>query len=152
MDRQSFEEQDKSWMDATKKEREKKVPSAIMKGFSASIESKIRQNQPSLEIKFKSKRVWVPVWAPVFAVLVIGSVLVLRSPAGTSRGVLQYAPDKTVQLAQANVTQLSDEIAALREIGAWTDEDEKSIGVITDAELEDLELANARSDSKIRLA
>lgn len=149
MDHKSFEEQDKSWMDATKTEREKKAPSAIMKGFSASVESKIRQHQPSLEIKLKPRSAWVPVWAPVFAVLVIGSLLVLRMPVGMKDASL---PIKTIELAQANVTQLSDEIAALREIGAWTDEDENSVGAITDAELDDLELANVHSDPNIRFA
>ena len=149
MTKESFEKQDKSLMDALKDAREKQVPPVIMKNFSASVEAKIREKQPSFEIKFKPKRAWVPVWVPVFAVLVIGSVLVLRLPVG-----VKEIPDspKIIELAQANTAQLSDEVAELRELGVWTDEDEKSIGVITDAELEDLELANARSDSKIRLA
>ena len=150
MDQKSFEEQDKSWMDAVKSDREKKVPPAILKGFSASVEAKIRQNQPSLEIKYKSKRAWIPVWASVFAVMILGSLLVLRLPAGIKE--VRVTSVKTIELAQANVTQLSDEIAILREIGAWTDDDEKSVGVTTDAELEDLELAKANMASQIRLA
>ncbi len=127
MAKESFEKQDQSLMEALKNVRDKKVPAAIMKNFSAAVESQIRENQPKLELQFKPKRFWMPVWAPVFAVLMIGSLLVLRLPVG--------------ELAQANVNQLSDDIAALRELGAWTDDDERSAGVVTENDVEDLELA-----------
>ena len=56
MTKESFEKQDKSLMDALKDAREKQVPPVIMKNFSASVEAKIREKQPSLEIKFKPKK------------------------------------------------------------------------------------------------
>lgn len=139
MDNGSFEKQDRSLMEALKSIRDKKIPDAIMKDFSASVESKIREKQPSLEIQIKPKRSWVPVWAPVFAVLMIASLLALRLPMGPRETPLALSP-RMVQLAQANVNELSDDIAALRELGAWTDDDEKSVGVNPESELEDLEL------------
>ena len=149
MTKESFDKQDKSLMDALKDAREKQAPPVIMKNFSASVEAKIRERQPSLEIRFKPKRAWVPVWAPVFAVLVIGSVLVLRSPVGIRE--IPASP-KIIELAQANAAQLSDEIAELRELGVWTDEDEKSSGVISESDMDDLEFSSADNvNSEIRL-
>lgn len=148
MAKESFEGQDHSWMERLKGVREKKVPPIFLKGFADSVESQIRKTQPSLEIQLKPKRTWVPVWTPVLVVLIIGSLLVLRLPVGMRQ---IPAPVKTIELAKANVTQLSDEIAALREIGAWTDEDEKSAGVTTENDAEDLELSNANINSETQL-
>ena len=142
MENESFEKQDRSLMETLKGVRDKKIPSVMMKNFSVSVEDKIRERQPSLEIQVKPKRSWVPVWAPVFAVLMIGSLLVLRLPMG-SREMPLTPSSVPVQLAQANVNELSDDIAALRELGAWTDDDEKSAGIGTESELEDLELSKA---------
>ena len=99
MTNQSFDEQDRSLMDRLKPAREKKVPPGALKGFSASVEARIREKQPSLEIQFKPKRAWIPVWAPVFAVLIIGSLLVLRMPVGV-QGI--SPTPKIVEFTQAN--------------------------------------------------
>ena len=139
MEKESFEKQDQSLMEALKNVRDKKVPSAIMKNFSAAVESKIRESQPTRELQFKPKRSWMPVWAPVLAVLMIGSLLVLRLPIGL-REIPMNSTARPIQLAQANTNQLSDDIAALRELGAWTDDDERSAGVATENDAEDLEL------------
>ena len=149
MANQFFDEHDRSLMDRLKPAREKKVPPGVLKGFSASVEARIREKQPSLEIQFKPKRAWIPVWAPVFTVLIIGSLLVLRIPIG-----LQGIPPTlgTVEIAQANASQISDEIAALREVGVWTEDDEKSAGVSTESDVEDLELSNPNSSSEAPLA
>ena len=129
-------------MERLKPIRQKKVPPEILKGFSASIEARLRKNQPSLEIKLKPKRSWIPVWAPVFVVLIIGSILVLKMPPN--------APDillvpKTVELAQATPNQISDEIAVLSEVGAWTEDDEKSAGVPAEGNDKELDLSKAVS-------
>ena len=135
MTNRSFDQQDRSWIERLKTAREQKVPPVILKGFSASVAARIREKQPSLELKIRQKRSWVPVWAPVFAVLIIGSILVLRLPIG-----MQGVPltPKTVELAQANTSQLSDEIAALSELGVWTDEDERSVGVPAENDTDEL--------------
>ena len=141
----SFDKEDEFLMNALKGAREKQVPPAILKNFSASVEQKIREKQPSLEVKFKPKKAWIPVWAPVFAVLIIGSVLVLKLPPGMRE--MPSSP-KTIELAQANTAQITDEITELKELGAWTDEDEKSTGLATENDAEDLELSNANNSSE----
>ncbi|OIO37914.1 MAG: hypothetical protein AUJ72_03630 [Candidatus Omnitrophica bacterium CG1_02_46_14] len=140
MDHRSFDEQDKAWMERFKTKREEKVPQEILKGFSAGVEAQIRQNQPSLEVQWKPKRRWLPVWTPVLAVLIIGSIVVLRIPMS-----------KTVELAQATPSQISDEIADLSEVGAWTEEDDKSTGVVLNHEIDELELSKgvSRQDTKL---
>ncbi len=151
MTNELFDQQDKSLMERLKAVREQKVPPAIMKGFSASVEKRIREKQPSLEIQFKPKRSWVRAWVPVMTVLVIGSILVLRLPIGM-RGMPVAPTNQTVELAQANSNQLTDEIAALTEVGAWTEEDEKSTGLPTENDIEDLELSRSIPSSDTRLA
>ncbi len=142
MGNESFDQQDRTLMERLKTAREKKVPPEILKGFSASVAARIREKQPSLEVKFKPKKLWIPVWAPVFAVLIIGSVLVLRMPVGM-QGIVMTP--KTVELAQANADQISDEIAALSEVGVWTEDDEKSTGVLLENDMEELELSKVVS-------
>ena len=56
------------------------------------------------------------------------------------------------ELAQANVSQLSDEIAALSELGVWTEDDEKSVGDASDSSLEELELTRNQTQSDKPLA
>ena len=143
-----FDQQDRSLMEHLKTVREKRIPPAILKGFSASVVALIREKQPSLEIKMKPKKSWVPVWAPVFAVLIIGCVLVLRLPIA-SQGIPLMT--KTVELAQANTNQLSDEIVTLSELGVWTEDDEKSSGVPTENDTDELELSKAISHSDTKL-
>ena len=145
MTHQSFDDQDRSMMDRLRLVREKKVPPVILKGFSASVEARIREKQPSLEVQLRPKKSWIPVWAPVFAVLIIGSILVLRIPIG-----MQGIPPtlRTVEFTRANPGQISDEIAALREMGVWTEDDEKSAGVTMESDAEDLELSNPHSSSE----
>ncbi len=145
----SFEEQDRQMMERLKPARDKKVPQEILKGFSASVEAKIREKQPSLEMRFKPQRTWLPVWAPVFAVLVIGSILVLRMPMSAHDILLT---PETVELAQANTSQISDEITDLSDVGAWTEEDAKSAGIPSDSDIEELELSKAVSSPDTKLA
>jgi len=149
MTNKSFDEQDKFLMERLKTTREKKVPLVILKGFSDSIFARIREKQLNPALEIKPRRSWVPVWAPVFAVLIIGSVLVLRLPISMQR--VPSIP-KTVQLAQANTSQLSDEIATLSELGVWTEDDEKSAGVSTENDIEELELSEALSHPDTKLA
>ena len=129
-------------MERLKSAREQKVPPVLLKGFSASVTARIREKEPSLELKIKPRRSWIPVWAPVFAVLTLGSVLVLRLPIGMQGGP---SISKTAEFAQAQPGQLSDEIAALSELGVWTDEDERSAGVSAENDTDDLELSKAVS-------
>ena len=137
MTNENFEKMDESLMKGLKEAREKKVPPKVLKGFSASVEARIRENQPAVELQTASKRSFVPAWAPVFAVLVITLAVVLRNPS-------QFNPSApispVIQIASANVSDISEEIATLRELEVWTDEDERSIGVLSENSADELEL------------
>ena len=148
MTNESFDQQDRLLMERLKDARERKTPPEILKGFSESVGARIREKQPSLEIKLTPKNSWIPAWVPVLAVLMIGSLLVLRMPIGMQGISLTPA---TVELAQANASQISDEIAALSEVGVWTEDDEKSAGLLAENDLEESELSKAVSHLDTRL-
>ena len=128
-----FEKMDEQWMKLTQELREKKVSDGILKGFSTSVERRILSKQQI------AKRAWAPAWVPAMAVLVIASVVALRSP-------MLFAPAqpiaKTMDYAQRHDTDnVVDEIAALKEMGVWSDSDEALLGENDEAGMEDLDLA-----------
>ena len=140
MNEKQFEKMDNEWMKATKDVREKKVSDGILKGFSASVERRILGAESRT-----SKRpapAWPAgrlAWVPAMAVLVIASVVVLRSP-------MMFQPTAlippTVDYAQLPDTENIDaEIAALKEVGAWNDADDALLGAGDEAEMEALELS-----------
>ena len=134
MSEQHFEKMDQEWIKATQELREKKVSDGILKGFSASVERRI------LSHKQTPHRAASPAWAPAMIVLVIASVVVLRTPMLST----PFAPIvKTVDYAQLqNTENVNDEIAALKELGVWNEEDEVLLGAADAELLEDLELSS----------
>ena len=133
MNEKQFEKMDNEWMKATKDVREKKVSDGILKGFSASVERRI------LGAESRTSKRPALAWVPAMAVLVIASVVVLRSP-------MMFQPTAlippTVDYAQLPDTENIDaEIAALKEVGAWNDADDALLGAGDEAEMEALELS-----------
>ncbi len=117
MTKEPFEKMDESLMRRMKDLRERNIPPEILKGFSASVEARIREKEAPV-FQARPARSFIPVWVPALAVLIV------------SVGLAVYVPhSSTIQLASANVAEISEEIAALRELGVWTEEDEKAIGV-----------------------
>ena len=115
MTQEPFEKMDESLMQRMKDLRERNIPPEILKGFSASVESRIREKQtPAFEAR--PRRSFLPVWVPAFAVLILAVGLMLYVPRSSD-----------IQLASAEVTEISEEITTLRELGVWTEEDEQTL-------------------------
>ena len=134
MSEKQFEKMDEQWMKSTKDLREKKVSDGILKGFSASVERRIASEPQA------PKRARALVWVPAMAVVVIASAVVLRTP--TLSQPTAIAP-QTVDYAQLPDTDnIDEEIAALKEVGAWNDADDVLLGAGEEADMEDLELSN----------
>ena len=149
MTKEPFEKMDESLMKALKNLRERNVPPQVLKGFSASVTARIRQKEGAKEFQAAPEKSFVPVWVPVFAVLMIALVVVLNSH-------FKWNPSSSLvlspaQLVFANVSDISDEIATLSELGAWTEEDEKAVGVSTENNLDDLDLTNASPQNNTTL-
>ena len=141
---EQFKEMDEKFMSQMKPLRDQRVSEGMLKGFSASVERRLtlRQETPrrSTAVSFA--------WAPVMAVLVIGSVLVLRSPVTPVS--LQTVPGGAIELAQAVTDEeVQAEIAILNELGLL-DEDlaEEILGeeALMDA---DVELTRAGSQAAL---
>ena len=125
MKEHDFKDQDQKMMDAMKSRRDKKVPWEIQKGFAAAVEEKIRERGKKRSFGWFPERAWVPAAVPVFAVLILAVVVTLRLPSRETASPLSAGP--TVELAQA-VPAVSEDIAALRELGEWSDEEEVALG------------------------
>ena len=134
MNEQQFEKMDEQWMKSTKELREKKVSDGILKGFSTSVERRLTAaGEPA------PKRVWTLAWVPAMAVLVIASSVILKSPQLSQPTALM---PQTVEYAQLPDTDsINEEIAALKEVGAWNDADDALLGDTEEAGMEDLELS-----------
>ena len=115
MTQEPFEKMDESLMRRMKDLRERNIPPEILKGFSASVESRIREKQAPV-FEARPRRFFMPVWVPAFAVLIVAVGLVFYVPRSSD-----------IQLASADVAEISEEITTLRELGVWTEEDEQTL-------------------------
>ena len=120
-----FEKMDESLMKDFKALREKEIPREIMKGFSTSVEREILKKQDQKVFRPGWFRKWTPVFVPALGVLVIvvGSIL-LKGP------LLNHVPvssNTSLPLALSVVSDLSEEIQALEELGVWTEADDRAV-------------------------
>ena len=129
MSEKNFEKMDQEWMKSTKELREKKVSDGILKGFSTSVERRILAKEQA------PKPARVLSWVPAMAVLVVAFVVVMRLPDRQAGTPVDYA-----QLSEMD--NIDDEIAALKEVGAWSDADDALLGGDDEALLEELELSD----------
>ncbi len=122
---ENFEKMDQELKQNLKPLSEVPVPSRLLQGFSASVIRKIQaegapQSEP--ETFRGSKAVWL---VPTFAVLVLASTVLWRSDLWRS---VVSEPVGMIQMA-TNVSTISEEIDALRDLGAWTEEDDASVEI-----------------------
>jgi len=145
---QAFKKMDAALMKATEKYRSAEASETRPSGFSDDVLQNIRdrQSQKSPSPAF-GLRLALPVFAPVFAVLVLGVYLVLRDP-GVPNPLLR---EGAVQLAFNTATNVDEEIAVLKAIGAWTEEDEVAAGVAGDWS-DDVEISSTQSSQARHLA
>ena len=134
MNEQNFEKMDQEWMNATKEIREKKVSEGMLKGFSASVERRI------LATERPTRNAWTASsWVPAMAILLLASLVVLRLPS-TFKPVAPVS--QSVEYAQLHDSNgVSEEIAALKEVGAWNEADDALFGGGDETIAEDLELS-----------
>lgn len=96
--------------------REKKVSSELLKNFSASVEDKIYAKQTKGSFKFIPRSFGVRFAVPVFAVLILASIIVFHNPLNS-------------HISIANASEIDEDIAVLRDLGAWSEEDEAAADV-----------------------
>ncbi len=132
MDDKKFKEMDQSLMKKMESLREQKVSEGMLRGFSTSVERRISMGAQVAE----RRPVGGLLWVPVLAVMVMASVVVLRSPV------------QDIQLAQAvaPASDMEDEIAVLAELGVL-DEFEDAELLAEDGALldENIELTQGRA-------
>ena len=146
MKKEPFEELDKSLMEKLKDQRERKVPWEILRGFSASVEQRISATKPRrirphgvrsfvdgfADAVWRTRQAPQPrVWIPVLAVMVLAFFAVIHLPGGVIP-----TPGVAMEPAQGNGSELATEIAALRDLGVWTEDDEAEL---SESDLEELE-------------
>ena len=139
------EKMDQELMRASKELREKEVSEGMLKGFSASVERRILARKQD----GSPKRFLLPALVPALAVMMLASLVVLRSPMVST----PQAP-QSLDYAQldAGQTDIEEDIAALKEIGAWSEEDESVIGATDEAIAQELELSSSPAKDRTNIA
>ncbi len=131
MNDKQFHEMDQTLMNKIKPLRDKKISDGILKGFSMSVERRISAKEEVAPVR---KSTFLnAAWVPAFAMVLIASFIVLRSP------ILPTSPVQYAQVAAASSEDVQDEIEVLKELGVWDEvEDGAAIGdeEVLDADLE----------------
>ena len=134
MDDKEFKKIDELMMKKMEPLREQRVSEGMLKGFSTSVERRISGpvRSPAASFEGRGRLLWVP----VLAVMVLASVVVLRSPV------------QNIQLAQAiaPAAEVEDEIAVLAELGVLDEFEDAELLAEEDVFLdENMELTQSRS-------
>ncbi len=123
MNDKDFKNLDEAMMKNMAPLRDKKVSDGILKGFSASVERKIRSNDAPAAAPVRR---FAPVWVPTLAVMILASVVVLRSPVTTTQPVTFLSASE--ELAQSvDSEDIQNDMALLKELGELTDEEEATV-------------------------
>ena len=126
MNDKDFHKMDETWMKKTQPIREKEVSDGMLKGFSASVERRVeaRRGDPAGRPYTGPGAAFRPAWAPMLAVLVLASVVVLRSPVVPNTYL--NSTGSSMELAQAisEEEQLQQEVEVLQELGVWEESEE----------------------------
>lgn len=136
MAKDSFEKMDKFWSDKLDQEKKKEISPELLKNFSQSVEDKLRAKEAK---KFRLPEISlsglfrVRTLVPVLAVMVLASIVAIRLPMGLNQAPIL----ENLQMSQAFATPIESEIAALKELGVWTDDDETAVDL---SSIEDLEV------------
>lgn len=109
MENQSFNSVDEKIFEKLKKSREKKVPGELMTNFSSDVEEKLRKKSARPGFSWNGANAWAMAGVPAFAVLVLASFMVFKTPA--------------VEIAQLPSPELSDEAMMAALIDSMDDED-----------------------------
>ncbi len=130
--KENFEKTDEAFMKKLRPLRERRLNERLLSGFTASVERKIASAGSPVGAGIRR-------WAPFTAApAILGLVALLW---------ITY-PAENVQLAQlSDPDALSAEIAALKDLGEWTEADER--GVWTQEESLEIELSQVETPSRI---
>jgi hypothetical protein len=123
MNDKEFKNLDEAMMKSMKPLRDKKVSEGMLKGFSASVERKIQAGDAPAPAPVRR---WAPMWVPTLAVMILASVVVLRSPVTTTQPVtFLSAPVELAQLV--GTEEIQSDMELLKELGELTDEEEAAV-------------------------
>ncbi|MBI3307551.1 MAG: hypothetical protein HYZ84_07090 [Candidatus Omnitrophica bacterium] len=131
-----FEEQDRQFMEKLKKIRNQPLPDNLLKDFSTSVEKRIVERQ--------RRKTWMPVAAvtAVFVMMALAGIFLVQQFQPASEIIPE--PEQEIIMKDPAVlpeANLSEELLALEELGVWTEEDEKSVGMALESALNELETA-----------
>jgi hypothetical protein len=144
-----FEQQDRAMLNAFKSVREKKVPPQVLEGFSAAVEDRIRRKQARHRPHFVFQWPRMRVLVPSLAVLLIALLMTLKmpydgkdySPVKSAKTAIRTTP---IDMFSGPIFDIVGEVALLRELGVWTEEDEDIFGELSEYALEILDLVPIR--------
>ncbi|MBI3307409.1 MAG: hypothetical protein HYZ84_06375 [Candidatus Omnitrophica bacterium] len=131
MNPESFERQDREFMEKMKKLREQPLPEYLLKDFSDSVQNKIFERQ-------KQKMI-ISILGVSFAVLAIAAAGLIF---WYSHRIVPNVPEPELAAKETVITRESDvseDLAVLEALGAWGEEDEVALGNALENALGELE-------------
>ena len=139
MDNKNFEKADRLFMNALKGLREK--PSDVPYGIAGEVERRLRASASPSRTRVSRALPWL---VPALALSLVLTVVPALRPAH----VLQVPGAERIQLASRPASlAVDEEIAILKEVGAWTEEDDSRVA--PEAEYEEIELSRAAPSTRI---
>jgi hypothetical protein len=121
MKKDNFDKWDEKLEKKFKELPKKEISPILLNQLGDAIADKLSERQLA---KAPRSMQWIPIGIPAFAVCLLAFVVIVRMPVSPTFPI-QKAP---IQLA-SNTQDIDEEIAALRELGVWTEDDEKEIGI-----------------------
>ena len=112
----------------------REVPKEILKDFSASVAQKIRERENERILARERRPAFgLRILVPVFAVFLLFFTVIFRNPASMKM------TDPMLPMLSATTSEITDEVTALKAVGAWNDDDDKAIvsdeGVLAEMEM-----------------
>ena len=112
----------------------RRIPQEILKNFSSDVAQKIRERE-NQRIRAAEKRplFWFQAVVPAMAVFLLFFAVVFRFPSIKMTSAL-------IPLVSMSTSEITEEIAAMKALGVWNDEDDKAV-LSDESALEEIEIA-----------
>ena len=127
MNHEAFEKMDQSWIKGLKNVRDRQVPQQALRDFSESVEQRIFEKE-----KQRKRLIGVGVPAAALALALVFFAV--------SRFLFIPGVPPATEPVPTQESEIIAEVQILRELGAWTEEDDLAIGVSVETSFAELEL------------
>lgn len=152
-----FKNLDDWMMKAARGERDQKMSPEELKAFQASVIKKIAERKAPGSIFGMPAASMVFVFGLLFLLALSGAYFLGMQIGKTAKPSLSQAQQNSSVSSELSRAPLKDEtllieVAVLRELGVWTDDDEQAIGIPLDALMQELDTYTPEAQPVLQIA